>query len=79
MTSADPATPDVRPVPADPMACWREAWRIRRAHPRWVVLWISSAGHYQAYRRSRQRRDAVLTAATPHDLTAKIIAAEKAA
>jgi hypothetical protein len=66
------------PDPADAMACWREAWRIRRAHPRWAVLWISPAGQYQAFRRSRQHRGTVLTAATPDDLTAQIIAAEQA-
>jgi hypothetical protein len=73
------ATASSAPDPADAMACWREAWRIRRAHPRWAVLWISPAGQYQAFRRSRQHRGTVLTATTPDDLTAQIIAAEQAA
>jgi NAD(P)-dependent dehydrogenase (short-subunit alcohol dehydrogenase family) len=40
------------------LAPWREAWRIRRAHPRWVVLWTASAGQYQAFRLSRRHRRA---------------------
>jgi hypothetical protein len=53
------------------MAQWREAWQIRRAHPRWAVAWIAPAGQYQAYRLSRKQRHTIL-AATPEDLTAQI-------
>ncbi len=54
------------------MAQWREAWQIRRAHPRWAVAWIAPAGQYQAYRLSRKQRHTILAAATPEDLTAQI-------
>jgi DNA-binding LytR/AlgR family response regulator len=63
---------------ADALAPWREAWRIRRAHPRWAVLWAAPANQYQAFRLSRRHRDVVLAAATPEELTAQIEAAEQA-
>ncbi len=63
---------------ADSLAPWREAWRIRRAHPKWAVLWVPPAHQYQAFRLSRKHRDAVLAAATPEDLTAQIEHAEQA-
>jgi hypothetical protein len=70
------------PVPdadlADSLAPWREAWRIRRTHPKWAVLWVAPAQQYQAFRLSRRHRDAVLAAATPEDLTAQIEHAEHA-
>jgi hypothetical protein len=50
---------------ADRLASWREAWQIRRAHPKWAVLWVAPAHQYQAFRLSRRHRDAILTAATP--------------
>lgn len=61
---------------AESLAPWREAWRIRRAHPKWAVLWVAPAQQYHAFRLSRRRRDAVLAAATPEDLTAQIEHAE---
>jgi hypothetical protein len=35
---------------AETFAYWREAWRIRRAHPKWCVQWVASARQYQAFR-----------------------------
>ena len=63
---------------ADALAPWREAWRIRRAHPSWAVLWAAPANQYQAFRLSRRHRDAVLAAATPEELTVQIEDAERA-
>jgi len=63
---------------AGALAPWREAWRVRRAHPRWAVLWAAQASQYQAFRLSRRHRDAVLAAATPEELTAQIEDAERA-
>ena len=71
-------TPPPDAALTEALAPWREAWRIRRAHPRWVVLWTASAGKYQAFRLSRKHRRAVLTAATPEDLAAQIEQAEAA-
>jgi hypothetical protein len=56
---------------------WREAWRVRREHPRWAVLWSASAGQYLAYRRSCKQRDAIFTAVTPAGLAAQIEQAEQ--
>jgi hypothetical protein len=63
---------------ADSLAPWREAWRIRRAHPKWVVLWTAQASQYQAFRLSRRHRDALLAAATPEELATQIEHAERA-
>jgi neutral trehalase len=71
-------SPPVPPGLAEDLAHWREAWRLRRAHARWVVLWVAAAGQYQAYRLSRKHREVVLVAATPGDLNAKIEQAEQA-
>jgi hypothetical protein len=59
------------------LARWREAWRLRRAHPRWVVFWAADASQYGAYRLSRARRDTVLSASTPEALAALIKQAEQ--
>jgi hypothetical protein len=88
MTPARASRPGEEPDPTpvtdgtdgtDHMASWREAWRIRRAHPQWVVLWVAPAGQYRAHRLSRKRRDTILAATTPEDLTAQIEQAEQAA
>jgi hypothetical protein len=63
---------------ADRLASWREAWQIRRAHPKWAVLWVATARQYQAFRLSRRHRDAVITAATPEHLATQIEQAEQA-
>ncbi|HTS95777.1 MAG TPA: hypothetical protein VMI33_04085 [Streptosporangiaceae bacterium] len=65
--------------PADDANCWREATRLRREHPGWVVLWLDRTREYRAYRLTRARCDSVLTAGTPADLVAQISAAEQAA
>jgi hypothetical protein len=69
--------PPLSPGFAEDMAHWREAWRLRRAHSRWVVFWATDAGHYGAYRLSRAQRDTILSAATPDDLAAQIEHAEQ--
>lgn len=60
------------------LARWREAWRIRRAHPKWVVQRVAPTRQYQAFRLSQIHRDAVLTAGTPEGVTAQIERAEQA-
>jgi hypothetical protein len=66
------------PTGISDMARWREAWRIRRAHPRWVVLWDAPAGQYRAYRRARARRETKLTDDSPEGLAAQIEKADQA-
>jgi hypothetical protein len=56
--------------------CWQEAARLRHEHPGWVVLWLARIRQYRAYR-LRGRRDTVLTASTPADLTAQINRSER--
>jgi len=69
--------PAAAAVQAEDDAHWREAGRLRRGHPGWVVLWIAKAREYRAYRRlPGTRRDARLAAPTPGDLAAQITAAE---
>lgn len=70
--------PSLSPGLAEDLARWREAWRLRRAHPRWVVVWAADAGQYGAYRLSRARRDTILAAGTPAELAAQIEQAEQA-
>jgi hypothetical protein len=62
----------------DDARCWREAARLRREHPGWVVLWLGRTSEYRAYRLSGARRDSVLTAATPAGLVAQMGEAERA-
>ena len=64
---------------AEDDACWREAARLRREYPGWIVIWLASAGQYRAYRRlPRARRDTTLSAATPEELAAQMTEAERA-
>ena len=59
---------------------WREAARLRRDHPKWVVIWLAPLRQFRAYARlPGARRDTALTAADPADLTAQISKAERAA
>jgi hypothetical protein len=59
---------------------WREAARLRRDHPRWVVIWLAPIRKYRAYARlPGARRDTALTASTPAGLAAQIGQAELAA
>jgi hypothetical protein len=65
--------------PADDDACWREAARLRGEHVRWVVIWLSSAREFRAYRRMPgARRDTILAAPTAGELAAQIVRAEPA-
>jgi hypothetical protein len=64
---------------AEDDACWREAARLRREHPRWIVIWLASVREYRAYARMPgARRDTALTASTAEELNAKIIQAGQA-
>jgi hypothetical protein len=59
---------------------WREAARLRREHPKWVIVWVAPAGEFRAYRRlPGTRRDTALSAATAHELDGLITQAEQAA
>jgi hypothetical protein len=72
--------PGAPPTAADDAGRWREAARLRRDHPGWVVLWLAPAGEFRAYRRlPGTRRDTALAAATPGDLAAQITQAQQAA
>jgi hypothetical protein len=60
--------------------CWREAARLRREHPRWIVIWLAPAHEFRAYGRlPGARRDTALIASTPTRLAALIGQAEQAA
>jgi hypothetical protein len=61
----------------DDARCWREAARLRREHPGWVVLWLDRTRQFRAYRLRQARHDSVLTAGTPADLVAQIGEAER--
>lgn len=65
--------------PTDDDARWQEAARLRRDHPPWVVIWLTSERQFRAYRRMPgARRATVLAASTPDDLEALIAGAERA-
>jgi hypothetical protein len=62
----------------DDDARWREAARLRREHPKWIVIWLASAKQFRAYRRlPGARRDTTLSADKPEDLAAQITEAEQ--
>jgi len=66
-----------QPAGGDDASRWREAARLRRAHPRWVVIWLAPIARFRAYARlPGARRDTALTAADP---AAQIGQAEQAA
>lgn len=73
------------PAPGGPPAgddadWWREAARLRREHPRWIVIWLAPIRQFRAYARlPGARRDTALTARTPGDLAALITQAEQGA
>jgi len=76
--------PAPAPAPADDnddeAGRWREVARLRREHPRWVVIWLAPLGQFRAYARlPGARRDTALTARTPAGLAAQISHAEQAA
>jgi hypothetical protein len=74
-----------RPAPGAPPAAddahrWREASRLRREHPRWVIIWLAPIRQFRAYARlPGTRRDTALTAPTPAGLADQISHAEQAA
>ena len=73
-------TSGARPGTGDDADRWREAARLRREHPKWVVVWLARIGCYRAYRRlPGTRRDTALTARTPGELAAQISHAEQSA
>jgi hypothetical protein len=75
------------PVPGNPPAAvdddagrWREAARLRREHPKWVVIWLAPIRQFRAYARlPGARRDTALTAPTTAGLAAQISHAEQPA
>ena len=77
--------PSPSPAPGDPPAAvdddagrWREASRLRREHPRWVVIWLAPIRQFRAYARlPGTRRDTALTDPTPVGLVAQISLAEQ--
>ena len=73
------------PAPADQPAAggdagrWREAARLHREHPRWIVIWLAPIRQVRGYARlPGTRRDTALTAPTPAGLAAQIGQAEQA-
>jgi hypothetical protein len=71
--------PGDHPAAADEAGRWREAARLRRDHPRWVIIWLAPIGQFRGYARlPGARRDTALTAATPAGLAALIGQAEQA-
>jgi hypothetical protein len=64
---------------ADEAARWRAAARLRREHPRWVVIWLASAAAYRAYPLFRAPRETAVTAATPEQLAAEMDQLQQAA
>jgi hypothetical protein len=66
--------------PADDAGRWREAARLHREHPRWIVIWLAPLRQFRGYARlPGARRDTALTAPTPAGLAAQIGQAEQAA
>jgi hypothetical protein len=56
---------------------WREAARLRRDQPGWIVIWLAPIRRFLAYARTPgTRRATALIAATSADLTAQIGKAE---
>jgi hypothetical protein len=68
-----------QPAADDDASRWREAARLRRDHPHWVVIWLAPIRKYRAYARlPGARRDTALTASTPAGLADQIGQAEQA-
>lgn len=64
--------PGSLPTATDDAARWRAAKQLRRENPRWVVIWLASAGCYRAYPLFRAPRGTKLTAASPEQLTGQM-------
>jgi len=76
MTAADAAGDQV----ARDDAAWREITRLRPGHPGWVIIWLSPARKYRAYKRlPGARRDTALTADTPEELSVAMTEADRSA
>jgi len=73
------AIPDGQSAAADEAGRRREAARIRREHPGWVVIWVARAGRYCAYPLFRAPRGTALAAATPDELAAQMDRIQQAA
>jgi hypothetical protein len=69
----------VTPAPDDAAAPEQCAAQLRRDHPRWIVAWIARKGQFEARPLFRAPRDAVVTGATPEELTAGMNKVEQAA
>lgn len=79
MTANIPA-PGGRPAATDDADRWREAARLRREHPGWIVVRLSRDRRFTAYRRlPGARRDTALTDSTAIGLSSQITSAEQAA
>jgi hypothetical protein len=80
MTGRPGSPPGDPPAADDDAGRWREAARLRRDHPRWVVIWLAPIRKFRAYARlPGARRDTALTASTPAGLADQIGQAEQAA
>jgi len=60
------------PAGEDDAGRLREAARLRREHPGWVVLWLAHLRQFRAYPLVQARHGTALTAATSGDLAAQI-------
>jgi hypothetical protein len=79
MTGRPGPAPGGPPAAGDDAGRWREAARLRREHPRWIVIWLAPIRQFRAYARlPGARRDTALTACTPADLAAQITQTEQA-
>jgi hypothetical protein len=78
MTGRPGSPPGDQPAADDDADQWREAARLRREHPAWVVIWLAPIRQFRGYARlPGARRDTALTAATPAGLAAQIGQAEQ--
>jgi hypothetical protein len=69
-----------QPAAGDDAGQWREAARLRRDHPKWIIIWLAPIRRFRGYARlPGARRDTALTAATPAGLAGQIGRAEQAA
>jgi hypothetical protein len=79
MTDRPSRAPGDQPIADDDADHWREAARLRRDHPPWVIIWLAPIRRFRAYARMPgTRRDTALTAVTSADLAAQIEKAEQA-
>jgi hypothetical protein len=57
---------------------WREAARVRGAHPGWIVLWLGRLGQFRAYPLVQELGRPVLTAPLADELARLLCQAEQA-